>query len=57
MKLLKYNGSSDYILMAVEVLFGLFVLYYLIEEGIEIRTHGLAYFMNMGKIIVVITRS
>ena len=54
-KLLKYNDSSDYILMAVEVLFGLFVLYYLIEEGIEIKTHGMGYFMNMGNSFTVIT--
>ena len=54
-KLLKYNDSSDYILMAVEVLFGLFVLYYLIEEGIEIKTHGMGYFMNMGNSFIVIT--
>jgi polycystin 2 len=49
-KLLKYNDGADYILMAVEVLFFLFVLYYLIEEGIEIKTHGMSYFMNVGKI-------
>ena len=49
-KLLKYNDGTDYILMAVEVLFALFVLYYLIEEGLEIKTHGMSYFLNVGKL-------
>ena len=50
-KLLKYNDGADYILMAVEVLFAAFVIYYLIEEAIEIKTHGLSYFLNTGILI------
>ena len=48
MKLLKYNESTDYILMAVECLFIIFIIYYLVEESIEINVHGCAYFANPG---------
>ena len=47
-KLLKYNESTDYILMAVECLFIIFIIYYLVEESIEINVHGCAYFANPG---------
>jgi len=35
--------------MGVEVLFAAFIIYYLIEEGLEVKAHGIAYFMNVGK--------
>ena len=51
-KLLKYNDGVDYVLMAVEVLFALFILYYLIEELMEIKAHGCEHFVNPGIYLV-----
>ena len=39
------NGQLPYI---VQVLFAMFTIYYLIEELLEIRTHGCVYFANAG---------
>ena len=36
-KLIRYITATDYALAAFEIVFGLFILYYLVEEIIEIR--------------------
>ena len=47
-KLLKYNDSSDYLLMGTEVMFICFTLYCLIQEILEFRAGGAAYFADFG---------
>jgi Polycystin cation channel len=47
-KLLKYNTVSDYFLMGTEILFMAFTLYYLIQECLEFRASGAAYFADLG---------
>ena len=49
-KLLKYAEYSDYLLLSSELLFILFILYYLVEESLEIHEHGWAYFSVFGNI-------
>ena len=49
-KLLKYAEYSDYLLLSSELLFILFILYYLVEESFEIHEHGWAYFSVFGNI-------
>ena len=46
-KLLKYNNPEDYVLMATEFIFIIYILYYVVEESIEIRMHGFSYFTNI----------
>ncbi|VEL16285.1 unnamed protein product [Protopolystoma xenopodis] len=37
-KLLRYVNAIDYVLMAIEVVYMVFVIYYLIEEVLEVVT-------------------
>ena len=46
-KLLKYTNPEDYVLMASEFIFIIYILYYIVEESIEIKIHGLSYFFNI----------
>ena len=50
-KLLKYTNPEDYVLMAAEFIFIIYILYYIIEETIEIKMHGLKYFTNIWNIL------
>jgi len=36
-KLLRYVTSLDYFIMACEIIFIIFILYYVVEEAIEVR--------------------
>ena len=38
-RLLKYSDGKDYFLMGCEIVFILFILYYIVEETLEIITH------------------
>ena len=51
MKLLKYNTPEDYLLLACEGIFTIYILYYIVEECLEIKIHGMAYFTNLGNIL------
>ena len=51
MKLLKYNTPEDYLLLACEGIFVIYILYYIVEECLEIKIHGMAYFTNLGNIL------
>nr|AKN21728.1 PKD2-2 [Schmidtea mediterranea] len=56
-KLLRYISTFDYFIAACEVIFCLFIVYYIVEETIEIRKHKLAYFYefwNWLDIVVII---
>ena len=50
-KLLKYTSPEDYVLMAAEFIFIIYILYYIIEETIEIKMHGFKYFTNIWNIL------
>ena len=50
-KLLKYNTPEDYLLLACEGIFTIYILYYIVEECLEINIHGMAYFTNLGNIL------
>lgn len=43
-KLLRYVSLSDYIILACEGIFVAFLIYYAVEEILEIKKHGKAYF-------------
>lgn len=43
-KLLRYVSLTDYLILACEVVFTLFLFYYAVEEVLEIRKHGKEYF-------------
>lgn len=36
-KLLRYVNSMDYFVMACECIFALFILYYIVEEALEVK--------------------
>uniref|UniRef100_A0A8C8DTY3 Polycystin-2 n=1 Tax=Oryzias sinensis TaxID=183150 RepID=A0A8C8DTY3_9TELE len=46
-RLIKYVSSWDYFVAVCEVAFCLFVLYYVVEEVLEIHIHRLHYFKNL----------
>ena len=50
-RLLKYTDNSDYFLMSCEVIFVLFIIYYIVEETLEILTHKLRYFFNFWNLL------
>ena len=50
-KLLKYVSTADYFTMACEFVFYGFVVYYCIEEAIEIRKHSFTYFTYIWNIM------
>ena len=50
-KLLKYNNPADYLLMATEFIFILYILYYIVEESLEIKIHGWKYFSNLWNLL------
>ena len=50
-KLLKYTNPGDYLLMACEFIFIIYILYYIVEESLEIKIHGMKYFANIGNIL------
>lgn len=46
-RLIRYVSSWDYFVGVCEVAFCLFILYYVVEEVLEIRIHRLHYFKNL----------
>ncbi|XP_072261621.1 polycystin-2 isoform X2 [Pyxicephalus adspersus] len=46
-KLIHYTSSFDYFLAACKIAFCLFILYYIVEEFLEIRIHRLHYFRSL----------
>lgn len=51
LKLIRYVTTMDYFIMGCEGLFVLFLMYYTIEEAIEIRKHKTAYFKDFWNIM------
>ncbi len=50
-KLIRYVSVGDYFVLACEGLFVLFIIYYIIEESIEIRKHKFSYFKSFWNIL------
>ncbi|RXN01914.1 Polycystin-2 [Acipenser ruthenus] len=46
-KLIRYVSNFDYFVAACEIAFCLFILYYVVEEILEIRIHRLHYFRSL----------
>lgn len=53
-KLIRYVTATDYFIMACEAIFILFILYYMVEEGLEIRKHKLSYFKSFWNILDIL---
>ncbi len=56
-KLIRYVSTFDFFVLGCEGLYVLFILYYLVEEIIEIRIHKLQYlksFWNILDIVVIL---
>ncbi|XP_072534568.1 polycystin-2 isoform X2 [Salminus brasiliensis] len=58
-RLVRYVSSWDYFVGTCEVVFCLFVLYYMVEEVLEIRLHRLRYFKSLWNCldVVIVTLS
>ena len=50
-KLMPYVTTYDYFFMACQIVFVVFIVYYIIEEGIEISKHKLNYFKSVYNIM------
>lgn len=53
-KLIRYVSTFDYFILVCEIVFVIFVLYYIIEEAIEIKKHRLSYFKVFWNILDVV---
>jgi len=56
-KLIRYVTVTDYFIMACEFIFCLFIIYYMIEEGIEIKKHKFSYFKSFWNILDILVIS
>lgn len=54
LKLIRYVTSFDHFVMACEGLFFLFLIYYTIEEIIEIKKHKLQYFKSFWNVLDIV---
>ena len=50
-KLLKYVEAWDYFIMSCEFIFIAFIIYYIIEEALEIRKHGMKYIGSVWNVL------
>ncbi|KAK7507557.1 hypothetical protein BaRGS_00001492 [Batillaria attramentaria] len=53
-KLIRYVTVGDYFVLACEVIFCIFILYYMVEEAIEIKKHKLSYFKSFWNILDIL---
>jgi hypothetical protein len=53
-KLLRYVSAMDYIVLIFEFLFTLYILYYFVEECIEIKRHKWSYFKSIWNILDIV---
>ncbi|KAL0964228.1 hypothetical protein UPYG_G00321100 [Umbra pygmaea] len=53
-KLIRYISTWDYFIMGCESVFCLFVLYYIVEESLELRIHGFSYFSSIWNTLDVV---
>ena len=50
-KLLRYVNPFDYFVLACEILYICFIVYYIVEETIEIKQNGMPYFRGLWNIL------
>ncbi|XP_062851470.1 polycystin-2-like protein 1 [Trichomycterus rosablanca] len=50
-KLIRYVTSWDYFIMGCEMVFCVFILYYIVEEILELRIHKLSYFNSVWNVL------
>nr|XP_033799607.1 polycystic kidney disease 2-like 1 protein [Geotrypetes seraphini] len=53
-KLIRYVNGWDYFIIACEVIFCVFIFYYIVEEILELRIHKLKYFTSIWNILDVV---
>lgn len=53
-KLIRYVTSWDYFVMGCEMVFCVFILYYIVEEILEVRIHKCSYFTSIWNILDVV---
>jgi hypothetical protein len=53
-KLIRYVTTFDFIIFVCEILFCCFILYYIVEEAIEIKKHKFQYFTVMWNILDIV---
>lgn len=53
-KLLRYVNPFDYFIMGCEFLFAVFIVYYIIEETIEIKQNKCSYFKSVWNILDIV---
>ena len=54
-KLIRYLTPMDYFVLACEIIFILFLVYYSIEEALEIKIHKLKYFTEVWNVLDIVT--
>ncbi|KAI5107961.1 polycystic kidney disease 2-like 1 protein, partial [Silurus meridionalis] len=53
-KLIRYVTSWDYFIIGCEMVFCVFILYYIVEEILEVRIHKCSYFTSIWNILDVV---
>ncbi|XP_013419430.1 polycystin-2 isoform X1 [Lingula anatina] len=53
-KLIRYVSVGDYFVMACECIFILFIIYYIIEEVLEIKKHKVEYFKHFWNVVDIL---
>lgn len=53
-KLIRYVTVMEYFILACEFIFVLFIVYYMVEEAIEIKKHKLSYLKSMWNILDIV---
>ncbi|TNN34612.1 Polycystic kidney disease 2-like 1 protein [Liparis tanakae] len=53
-KLIRYITNWDYFILACELVFCLFILYYVVEEILELRIHKFSYFRSIWNILDIV---
>lgn len=53
-KLIRYVSAWDFFIVACEIVFCVFIFYYVVEEVLELRIHKLQYFTSIWNILDVV---
>ncbi|XP_005048373.1 PREDICTED: polycystic kidney disease 2-like 1 protein [Ficedula albicollis] len=53
-KLIRYISTWDFFIVACEIVFCVFIFYYVVEEALELRIHKLQYFTSIWNILDVV---
>lgn len=53
-KLIRYITNWDYFILGCEMVFCVFILYYVVEEILELRIHKFSYFKSIWNILDIV---